>query len=165
MAPKTKDDVITYIKRMGTLDGSSYLCKYTQTESNGYFEAKLGYNTSDSQFYVGSFLRPTSTGASTSFSMNADFAWGDLASGSNSISGCYSYSSSVIKCNTDFYFHDCTFYSDGELSTAQARISSNPLGLSNSKLQELMGLLMDQYNLAITVWDNKLQSAGLIALR
>ena len=25
--------------------------------------------------------------------------------------------------------------------------------------------VMDQYNLAITVWDNKLQSAGLIALR
>lgn len=165
VAPKTKTDVISFLKTSGTASGDTYTYNLVTLDGQNKATRQLWYNTTKTQFGVRLiyFYQTTSTHTRT-WQLGGAFQWGSITS-TTMEDGSLTDSSSVMTAATDFYFHDYTFFSDGSLNAWQAQIPSNVWSYSKSELQTIAETLVYYYSDALITVNKELTKRSLPTLR
>jgi hypothetical protein len=165
VAPKTKDDVISFLKNQGKLSGNIY--QYTLTTRNSPMTSNeyLGYDSSSAYFHVGyQDVYVISSTDTRNWIFDARFSWGSINK-TEVLDSKTIDQLSVGTFATKFSFHDCSFDSSGDFTYAEAYITSNPLRFTKTELQTLFEGLEFYYGLALTHLNRILQSYSLPTLR
>jgi hypothetical protein len=165
VAPKTKTDVINFLKTSGTASGDTYTYNIVTIDGKNKATRQFWYNTTKTQFGVRLiYFYQTTSSHTRTWQLGGAFQWGSITS-TTMEDGSLTDSSDVMTAATDFYFHDCTFFSDGSLNAWQAQIPSNVWSYSQSELQTIAETLVYYYSDALITVNKELSKRSLPSLQ
>jgi hypothetical protein len=162
--PKTKDDVISFIKNSGEKSGDTYQYSIVSSEGSNKSTTYLSYNSSSLAFGVRFvyFFQMTST-VSRTWKMGSYFQWGSIVQ--TQLDGAQlTDSQPVMTASTDFWFHDCTFTSVGTIASWEAQITHNVWSYSQSQLQTICETFVFYYSGALGTINSELKKRSLPSL-